>query len=197
MIIVRLIAVILLLLLAIPIAARAGDVQRDECASLPLLGRYERAGLLNRSSSGKVVLRLIADLHFADCGAPDCYGTNITLTLELVAGSGGCSARVATINTQDFAEPNCGEFDSHTSPVTETYEVMGDQIDLSSQNLEKLTFRNKSGSKALVILRQNFFYFDDVAPKGILREELPGDDAGKSCCWGATSSKVHFSSEDE
>ena len=56
--------------------------QGNPCGHLPLLERYAAAGLVQYAPEGKIVLQLVADLHFADCGAPDCYGTYINLFPE-------------------------------------------------------------------------------------------------------------------
>jgi len=184
-----------LLLTVLCSSAIAGDVQKS-CHVLPLLARYESAGMLQRAPDGTISLRLTADLHFADCGAPDCYGTNILVTMTPSHDKDGCSIREALVRTQDFVETGCAPSGSAGAPRREIYFPDSGGFDLSDRAQEKLTLRGKDGRHAIVILRENFFYFDDATPGGTLRTELPGDDAEETCCWGATSSAGRFETDD-
>lgn len=159
------------------------------CVSMPLLATYEKAGMLQRTPDGIMTLQLVADLHTADCGAPDCYGTNIAIAVKPDAGESRCVIRAALVNTTDYFEEGCGPSERVEEHRRETY--MPDEVpaDLSNSSLAKLTLRNKDGTRAIVLLPDNFFYFDNVTRGGVLHTRLPNEnDNEDACCWGATSS---------
>ena len=179
-----------LLLLGSVRTSDAREADPSICATLPLLDRYEQAGLLSRSGDGELQLHLVADLHSADCGAPDCYGTNVVIRMKPVVSHSQCLLKTAIIKTQDFSEPNCGVPESSPS-TTESYVIPEGGVDLGKAGLEEVTLQNSSGTRALVIKRQNFFYFENVTADGVLHTELPAENES-GCCWGATSSEAHF-----
>ncbi len=180
-----------LLLLSSVRTSDAKEADPGACATLPLLDRYDQAGLLSRSGDGELQLYLVADLHSADCGAPDCYGTNIVVRIRPIADRSRCFVKTAIIQTQDFVEPNCGFSDPVASSVMESYVVLEADADWGNGNLERVTLQNRSGTRALIIMRRNFFYFENVTAHGVLHMELPAEDEN-GCCWGATSSESHF-----
>ncbi len=172
-------------------SAIASDAQK-RCEVMPLFARYHDAGLLSHKPNGTISLKIVADLHSADCGAPDCYGTNIVITMNPSTEGRGCIVRDVLIQTQDFVNAGCESLGEVDEPRQETFFPEGGRANLSEPTLKKLTFRNKDGTRAIVLLRENFFYFENVTRGGVLRTELPGDDDDESCCWGATSSEGHF-----
>jgi len=174
----------------------AGVVVADvshPCQSFPLLASYEEAGALSRVSEGEVRLSLNADLHSADCGAPDCYGTDLELTLRLKAEGRRCLVEGARAKAVNYLGQGCEEFVSWVATKSFDYVVEPPGADLSDLNLEKLTLRDPAAGGALVVLPGNFFYFDEVTEPALLRTSLdPGGLEDSGCCWGASFAAFRF-----
>jgi hypothetical protein len=158
------------------------------CERLPLLERYARSGLAERLPDGRMRLSVRTDLHAADCGTPDCYGTNLTAIFRLSPEGAACHVREVDVNAK---ESGCG-IPEEEPPRSETFFAQG-ASDLADPTLEKLTLMSRTGELALVILHDNLFYFDDVKPGGELYTRLSNDTGdAERCCWGASMSEVHF-----
>lgn len=167
---------------------------KSPCESLPLLSRYVEAGVVSRTSSTNVTLWLDADLHSADCGAPDCYGTRITLALGLREMGGRCMVNRARAVAVDYAGRGCGSYGIPTGSARFKYVADPQESDLADRSLRQLVLRDDDGGGAIVLLSDNFFYFDAVTEDGVLRTELIDDvEDYDDCCWGATSAMLlHF-----
>lgn len=164
----------------------------SDCASSPFLKRYLRSGMANMTPGGVIELRFTADLHSADCGAPDCYGTRIRIYMEPTA-AGSCKYSNAVVETEDF--DHCGiEMEGRKSgKVTETFFSSKGTFDPGDPQLTEVRFFSKSKTRAILISRQDLFYYENVKPGGKLNTRLPGDeDNEEECCWGASTSQCSF-----
>lgn len=173
--------------------AVAGDAQQI-CETPPLLRTYDAAGQLQHLPDGRLALQLVADLHSADCGAPDCYGTNLVIQMKLQKRGKACLIRDVLVSTREFFGPGCEHAASADNFRQEKYTHGRRQRDLANPQLKKLTLRNRDGGRAIVLWPENFFYFPEVKPGGILHARLPADD-DESCCWGSSSSSGGFVKE--
>jgi hypothetical protein len=170
----------------------------EPCGSLPLLSRYVRAGIAARTDEGDVTLSLTADRHSADCGAPDCYGTKILLTLRLRAEDGDCVVQGGQAQAVDFFGLGCEDFASTSKAAAYDYEVESRAADLSDPALRQLTLRDVSAGNAVVLLPQNFFFFEGVTQNGVLHTYLdPSGTEDTGCCWGASSAMLSSGSLSE
>lgn len=176
---------LVLLALASPLGAESSS-----CAGSALLRKYQSAGLVTWTSDTTLELRLDADHHSADCGTADCYGTKILLTLSIDPASVGCTLNAAKAVSKPYSRPGCE--DAPVRPVA-SYSLVPTpkRPRLDDPSLERLELRSQSTRHAIVLLAENFFYFEDVVSGGALRTTLdPGllEDAG--CCWGASSAEL-------
>jgi len=166
----------------------------DACQHPSFLKRYSIAGYLGRQDAQRIVLTLNANLHQADCGTPDCFGTHLEVSMKVTSKLRQCLLQAVTIHRQHYNM--CQGDDLFMSaqdlkPDVEPYLPQTTPIDLSDTRLKRLELRSRSGREALVLEPTNFFYFDDVTPQGILHMRLINDeDHWEDCCWGAISSEL-------
>ncbi|MFZ2268109.1 MAG: hypothetical protein WAV95_11095 [Azonexus sp.] len=178
-------------LLACCASALAGDAQAL-CATPPFLSKYDAAGLLRPLPGGKIALELVADLHSADCGAPDCYGTKLGIVMTMRRQGAACVVGDIRVRSTDFYGKGCENPDRAGHSRLESYVTEGGRIDIANPQRKSLTLRSKNGRRAIVLLADNFFYFTEVKPGGVLHTRLPGDDDEDSCCWGSSSANGNF-----
>ena len=170
--------------------ALAGEAHQA-CETPPVLRHYAELGRLQQMPDGRLALQLVADLHAADCGAPDCYGTNLNISMKLQKRGKACVLRDVLVSTSEFFGQGCADAAGADHSRQESYATKGKPVDLADPRLKKLTLHNKSGRRAIVLLPDNFFYFPKVVPGGVLHTHLPSDeDDEKSCCWGSSSANV-------
>lgn len=168
------------------VAQAAENTGISPCSMAPLLESYAEAGFLHWGEDS-VELKLTADLHSADCGAPDGYGTEISVMFELKEDGSSCHVMRATVTTKDFMPPDYGAIDAREYEAAE-FAFEPSTTDLLDAELSRLTLRNHDQRRAIVLLPGDFFYFEDVTEDGELRTTLdPGDSENTGCCWGAAS----------
>ncbi|MFY1830602.1 hypothetical protein ACN47A_32110 [Myxococcus fulvus] len=182
----------LVFLLCLPnCASRAVDAKptsTSDCAKASLFERFARGGMVESLARGDVRLSVMADVHSADCGTPDCYFTRLQAVFRFEAGQ-GCQVREVEVFTEDGG---CGQGAAFDPPKQETFFPEG-TADLSASTLGQLTLRTRPGDRALVLVPRNLFYFADVKPGAPLHTSLPaGEDGEDECCWGASVAESHF-----
>ncbi|MCL2717090.1 MAG: hypothetical protein FWD68_21735 [Alphaproteobacteria bacterium] len=88
--------------LALALIPPSASARSPDCASGTLLRKYVAAGMATFSPEGVLTLQVTTDLHSGfDCGAPDCYGTVIRISMTPVR-PGSCRYRKAVVTTEDF-----------------------------------------------------------------------------------------------
>lgn len=172
-------------------AKSAHNQVMSACARPIFLKAYEQAGLVEHKSDDTILLYLDADQHSADCGAPDCYGTKLIINMKSLAVGQKCVIRNVQVRTLDYFGAGCKEAGATKKPHSDRYRQWRGHANLNNPSLNKLTLRSKDRTHAIVLLKNNFFYFDQVAKNGVLHTQLQSeDDADSKCCWGATSSHM-------
>jgi hypothetical protein len=170
-------------------ASVASDGRRDACSELPLLKRYFESGVARRFGAQQVRIRTSADLHTADCGAPDCYGTTLDLMVNLQPLEGRCEIKSARLSVESFAGAGCEHFEVGKNIEVITLASSQPGVDLGQASLDSLTFLERGGRRALLLKPLNLLYFDNVEPVGVLHDQLPVG-SEQDCCWGASSSQM-------
>ena len=187
----RLAAVLLATTCSCAAAGTSTNAASDPCASLPLLARWERNGLARRTPGNGVHVSLAADIHAPDCGAPDCYGTDIRIELTVVARANGCFIDGALIRTREYVR--CGSREDTEGVRTAAAFLVEGTPDLASRALERVTFRSADGRKALVVRPAGAFWFDEVERGHPLQESPMPDEAKRgSCCWATAMSAAQL-----
>ncbi|WP_164002356.1 hypothetical protein [Pyxidicoccus caerfyrddinensis] len=162
------------------------------CAQVPLFQRYARKGMVDTLPEGHVRLSVVTDSHGADCGTPDCYFTSVKAVFHLSTKGGDCRVREVEVSTE---EGGCIPEDQRSPPRRESFFTKG-AVNLADPELQRLTLRTRKGDRALVILPDNLFYFEDVKAGAPLHTTLPSGDVGEpECCWGASIAASHFLEE--
>lgn len=184
----------LIMALFLPLwCAQADAAEVPQLCDPPLfLSKYAEAGRLRHSADGTLSLDLVADLHAADCGAPDCYGTAITLSMKPEPQGAACVIREMLVATHDFFDPGCENPGGGEHARQEKYVPEGGPINIAQPGLKKLTLRNLDGRRALLLLPDNFLYFEDVVAGGVLHSRLASENDEAACCWGSSSSSINF-----
>lgn len=188
---------LLALLVSLPVGgSRAADVKPNTltpfiCAQAPLFQRYARSGMVESLAGNKVRLSVVADVHSADCGTPDCYFTRVQAVFHFAEGK-GCRVREVEISTEDGG---CGQEAPRAPPQRETFFPKG-PADMASPALGRLLLRTSKDDRALILLPRNLFYFADVRAGAPLHITLPtGEEGEDACCWGASIAESHFRDE--
>jgi len=183
------ISIVLFIALIVPHCAFA---ESPDCASSTFLKRYSKSDLVKFSPAGAIELQLVADLHAADCGAPDCYGTKVRISMKPVR-AGSCQYSDAVVETEDYNNCKDEVFTKNAGKENEAFFVNGPAVNILEPQLTEIKLMNKSRTRAIVLSSDGFFYFEDVKPKGKLHTWLPSDDDDeRKCCWGASMAKGHF-----
>lgn len=149
----------------------------DACSSSAFLARYSKAGSVSRPAANLIQLKLNADIHVLDCGAPDCFGTRLEALLVVFPENDRCMLQSATVKSENYNQ--CTGSKRYVTPEetmqrTDEYIFGTQSIDISSKKLKKIVLRSKTTAEALVLLRENFYYFVAVKPDSILRTRAAG-----------------------
>ncbi|MCP3064291.1 hypothetical protein LXT21_36520 [Myxococcus sp. K38C18041901] len=182
----------LVFLLCLPnCASRAVDVKpssSSDCSKSSLFERFGRGGMVESLPGNDVRLSVMADVHSADCGTPDCYYTRLQAVFRFEAGP-GCQVREVEVFSEDGG---CSQGAAFDPPTQETFFPEG-AADLAAPTLGQLTLRTRRGERALVLVPRNLFYFTDVKAGAPLHTSLPAGEEGEdACCWGASVAESHF-----
>jgi len=166
--------------------------ESPDCTSSPFLKRYFKSGLVKFSPTGAIELRLVADLHAADCGAPDCYGTEVRISMEPIR-AGSCQYSNAVVETEDYNNCKDEMLAKDVGKINEAFVVDGPASNILDPHLTEIKLMNGSKTRAIVLSPDGFVYFEDVKPEGTLHPWLPSDDDNEQeCCWGAFMANGHF-----
>jgi len=152
-----------------------------ECVSRTFFDNYARHGLVVASTESFLVLELPVDLHQTDCGAPDCYGHTMMLTLDLSRDAAACKLVKASASGNTF-----GPGEETPREWTNTF-TWAKPIDLASPELERVELRDPKRREAVLLLRNGYFFFENVDARSKLIPALASDE-DTDCCYGYTSS---------
>ena len=159
------------------------------CASSRFFTLYTREKVIQSSDETSLVLDVPVDLHEADCGAPDCYGHSMTLTLKLRRVGKRCEIESATASAVPFS--NCGAQQNQEGlqPWTNDFVVKGTP-DLSDDHLTQIELRDFGRSEALLLLPHGYYFYENASVSSKLHPKLWSVDLDdpKDCCYGYTSS---------
>ena len=163
------------------------------CTKSGYFTTYAREGLVLASYESTLVLDVPVDVHSRDCGAPDCYGHSMTLTLKLRQVGEQCEIVSATASASPFNQCNSRYPEPVRQPWTNDFAVKGTP-DLLDDRLERIELLDAKRREALLLLRDGYYFYEDVDASSKLRAELdPVDEEldpadPDSCCYGYSSS---------
>jgi len=158
----------------------------NPCEYLPLLKKYNYAGLIKSAKKTEYKIAVSADLHGADCGTPDSYGTNLKITVKVRERANKCMLDSIVVEYEEFGDSGFAKKAKGREEFLPTIKDMN----LTHLGAGEIVSYNRKKNKALIIDSENILWFDDVEPKGELHRYLAGYDEEENsvCCWGATSS---------
>jgi len=164
-----------------------------ECKKARYFSAYAREGSVLASDDSSLVLDVPVDVHSQDCGAPDCYGHSMTLTLKLRQIGERCEIVSATASASPFNVCE-GYFPEPVAlPWNNDFAVKG-APDLLDDDLERIELLDAKRREALLLLRDGYYFYEDVDASSKLHPDLdPVDDEldpsdPKYCCYGYSSS---------
>jgi len=134
----------------------------------PFLSAYFCSGHMEFIDDNHIKLNLKADSHFCDCGAPDCFGTNIEVHFYLSTIPGKCILKSVQVKLDDYNHCVEGEIDEKIE--LKPYKLSSGEINLYDPNLFKIEFRNDENQKGIILERRNFTYYSKFPPNAVLRE---------------------------
>jgi len=154
------------------------------------------APLTKFSPQGVMTLEVTTDLHDgSSCGAPDCYGTTIRISMTPVR-PGSCTYRNATVLTEDY--DGCHyKFDHLPTGKQEETFAADTAFDTRNSKLSELRLFNKSKKRAILVTPWGTLYFGHLPPKFTLHKELEPEFGGNKCCYGAGMSPYRLDTADE
>jgi len=158
------------------------------CDALPILTLYRKNGALERRSATKVALHLPIDLHQADCGAPDCFGHDMWLTLTLGDDAGRCVILTAEATSTPFDTCGGPARDPALVPWRNSFAPEG-RPDLGDPALDRIELRDAARGHALVLLGDNYLFYEKVTREKKLLPRLL-DAESRECCGGYAYSKT-------
>lgn len=164
----------------------------EGCLRSQYFTAYAQEGLVRAADKSSLVLNVPVDVHSADCGAPDCYGHNMTLTLELRQIGERCEIVSARASATPFN--GCeGHFPGSVSqPWTNDFAVKG-APDLLDDRLVRVELRDIGRREALLLLRDGYYFYENVEEFSTLRPELDPAELESdptdvnNCCYGYSS----------
>ncbi|HVJ18873.1 MAG TPA: hypothetical protein VM686_25810 [Polyangiaceae bacterium] len=166
-----------------PPPREAASSSPSACDELPLFRVYEEHGASHRRSAHRLELDLPVDLHSLDCGAPDSYGHEMTLTLVLGSVADRCVIEEAFAVGKAYGPPG---FPSGS--WKNTFTVTG-APDLASADLQQVELRDPTRREALLLLGTSYYFYAGVVDGGRLKPELIPEEAS-DCCYGFTSAEA-------
>jgi len=174
-------------------SAESHSTSVGECKKSGYFTAYARGGLLLSSDESSLVLDVPVDVHSQDCGAPDCYGHSMTLTLKLHQVGERCEIVSATASASPFNQCE-GHFPEPVArPWNNEFAVKG-APDLLDDDLARIELLDAKRREALLLLRDGYYFYEAVDASSKLRPELdPADDDldpsdPNNCCFGYSSS---------
>jgi hypothetical protein len=174
-------------------AKSPGGDTRARCETLPFFTLYEKNGAVSRQADGRLAVHLPIDLHEVDCGAPDCFGHDMRMTLTLgeespsgdfAASSGGCVIVAAEATSTPFDRCNDPDRVSHGASWQNSFLAEG-KPDLSDPALDRVELRDAARGQALVLVPTVYFFYEKVTPEKKLLARLR-DSENPECCGGYT-----------
>ena len=131
------------------------------CEHSPLLKQYHRAGYITAIEPSLIKVELNADLHqYDDCGAPDCYGTHVTIYLHVVVDENTCRVQAAQVKMENFFD--CGTTFGPTpedliAPEESYYRIKPPHPNLNDPNIEGIELQSIQGTERVLLERNNFY----------------------------------------
>ena len=171
-----------------PAAVTAVEKKSAACDALPIFELYEKNGALERRSATEVALHLPIDLHEADCGAPDCFGHDMWLTLTLGDVAGHCVILAAEATSTPFDTCGGPASDGALALWRNSFVTEG-RPDLEAPALERIELRDDARGHALVLLANNYLFYEKVTRDKKLLPRLV-DAESHECCGGYVYSKT-------
>ena len=166
----------------------ASEKKPAACDALPIFELYRKNAALERRSAVEVALHLPIDLHQADCGAPDCFGHDMWLTLTLGEDGGHCVILAAEATSTPF--DTCGGPARDPKPATWRNSFVSEgRPDLRDPALDRIELRDEALGHALVLLRDDYLFYENVTREKKLLPRLV-DAESRECCGGYAYSKT-------
>jgi hypothetical protein len=174
-------------------APTAVEKKSAACDALTIFELYEKNGAVVRRSAAELALHLPIDLHQADCGAPDCFGHDMWLSLRLGEEAGRCVILEAEASSTPFDSCGGPTQDPKPAPWRNSF-VSAGRPDLADPALDRIELRDEARGHALVLLDDNYLFYEKVTREKNLLPKLV-DFESSECCGGWAYSKTSEWSE--
>ncbi len=161
--------------------------KKPEIKKLNFFREYYKTNKIVKNSDSLYYLNLTVDLHYADCGAPDCYGTELKIKLNTHVDGYKCILDSTSISTKHFFDKGCTLPIFEADTVEHKYRYISEEVnlDLNDSTLPKITLRNENGPGAITLLKDKFFYYEQAKRGDSLIQRLENDD-------DTVSPNIHF-----
>lgn len=140
-----------------------GKEEKADCAS-SFFGLYERQKAAGYDNDGNLTLRLRVDLHSPDCGAPDCFGHDMEITMNVLRREGKCilAGGVSRNTTFTCTGDTAGALVAGIHPVNVFLPLH--TSDLSDPELNEIVLYDSARNQALVLRRDGYAFYEEGLP---------------------------------
>ncbi len=136
--------------------------QGERFPELPFFALYHQNDAARYEAPDVLQLDVQINVHELDCGAPDCYGHDMAVYMQLEEDSTGCYiAKVSSTNTTFTCE---GE-DSLVAGIypTNTFYPVGNP-NLRDSTLTEIILHDTVHHQALILLCGMYYFYEDSLP---------------------------------
>lgn len=185
---------LLSLLVFILISCETETKSEPKIDKLLFFNNYYKSNKIIKESDSLYKINLIGDLHFADGVSADCFGTKINISMNVHREGNKCILDSTIVKTKKFFDSGC----NFPNSANDTLEKQGRyiahklNIDLCDTTIDKITFWNTNDLGALVLLKDDFFYYEQ-AKRGdllVLRLENENDTISPNVHYGVTGNSI-------
>lgn len=182
------------LIVAVFISCETDTKPELKVDKLLFFNNYYKSNKIIKENDSLYRINLVGDLHFADGVAPDCFGTKISISMNVHNEGDKCILDSTIIKTQNFFDSGC----KYPHSENDTLEKQGRyithklNINLCDTTIDKITFWNTNDLGALILLKDDFFYYKQ-AKRGdslVLRLENENDTISPNVHFGITGNSI-------
>lgn len=140
-----------------------GKEEKADC-SFPFFSLYERQAAARCDGEGNLTLYLRVDLHSPDCGAPDCFGHDMEVKMNVFRREGKpmLAGAISKNTTFTCTGDTAGALVAGIHPVNVFVPLH--TADLSDPELEEIILHDGTRNQALVLRREGYAFYENGLP---------------------------------
>lgn len=151
-------------ILGFPLYGQMKEKEEKADCPFPFFSLYERQKAARCDGEGNPTLHLRVDLHSPDCGAPDCFGHEMEVKMNVLRrnGKSALAGAISKNTTFTCTSDTAGALVAGIHPVNVFIPLHA--ADLSDPKLEKIILYDSTRNQALVLHRQGYAFYENGLP---------------------------------